>query len=198
MPSSRRSPERKRQATREVVVSPSARAAPRPRVAERSLLASRHVLPRRLHRRLHFWRRRRGRFCFCRLRRRFCFCRQSRIVRFLGHAFGLYADFEKFDSKSQWAAQRRKFFKTAVGARLLAIYHPHSDGPPTSLSLFKTMRPRRTLRQMPTKSPPSRRTAHATADAHVRCLPSPQTHSLGKILKNGSGRQEKSQLELEK
>ena len=48
------------------------------------------------------------------------------------------------------------------------------------------------LRQMPTKSPQSRPTAHATADAHVRCLPSPQTHSLGKILKTGSGRQEKS------
>ena len=115
---------------------------------------------------------------------------------------GQYADFEKFDSKSLWAAQRRKFFKTAVGARLLAMYHPHSHGPPTSLSLFKTKRPRRPLRQMPTKSPQSRPTAHATADAHVRCLPSPQTHSLGKILKNGSGRQEKSgeksQLELEK
>ena len=117
-------------------------------------------------------------------------------------SFGQYADFEKFDSKSLWAAQRRKFFKTAVGARLLAMYHPHSHGPPTSLSLFKTKRPRRPLRQMPTKSPQSRPTAHATADAHVRCLPSPQTHSLGKILKNGSGRQEKSgeksQLELEK
>ena len=116
--------------------------------------------------------------------------------------FGQYADFETFDSKSLWAAQRRKFFKTAVGGRLLAMYHPHSHGPPTSLSLFKTKRPRRPLRQMPTKSPQSRPTAHATADAHVRCLPSPQTHSLGKILKNGSGRQEKSgeksQLELEK
>ena len=74
----------------------------------------------------------------------------------------------------------------------MAMYHPHSHGPPTSLSLFKTKRPRRPLRQMPTKSPQSRPTAHATADAHVRCLPSPQTHSLGKILKNGSGRQEKS------
>ena len=115
---------------------------------------------------------------------------------------GQYAAFENFDSKSLWAAQRRNFFKTAVGARLLAMYHPHSHGPPTSLSLFKTKRPRRPLRQMPTKSPQSRPTAHATADAHVRCLPSPQTHSLGKILKNGSGRQEKSgeksQLELEK
>ena len=53
-------------------------------------------------------------------------------------ALGQYPDFEKFDSKSLWAAQRRKFFKTAVGGRLLAMYHPHSHGPPTSLSLFKT------------------------------------------------------------
>ena len=38
-----------------------------------------------------------------------------------------------------------------MGARLLAMYHPYSHRPPTSLSLFKTKRQRRPLRQMPAK-----------------------------------------------